>query len=51
MKSSAGGDLPAAIRRLGKVHHVALIVRSIDDASRGGRLTIPRRLGTRAGRN
>jgi methylmalonyl-CoA epimerase len=26
--------VPAAVRRLGKVHHVALIVRSIDDASR-----------------
>jgi methylmalonyl-CoA/ethylmalonyl-CoA epimerase len=26
--------VPSAIRRLGKVHHVALIVRSIDDASR-----------------
>jgi methylmalonyl-CoA epimerase len=29
---SAPGRLPAEIRRLGKVHHVALIVRSIDDA-------------------
>ncbi len=27
-------SVPPAIRRLGKVHHVALIVRSIDDASR-----------------
>ncbi|HEY7131930.1 MAG TPA: methylmalonyl-CoA epimerase [Candidatus Limnocylindrales bacterium] len=26
--------VPPAVRRLGKVHHVALIVRSIDDASR-----------------
>jgi methylmalonyl-CoA/ethylmalonyl-CoA epimerase len=26
--------VPAHVRRLGKVHHVALIVRSIDDASR-----------------
>jgi methylmalonyl-CoA/ethylmalonyl-CoA epimerase len=31
----AGAErVPPAIRRLGKVHHVALIVRSIDDASR-----------------
>jgi methylmalonyl-CoA/ethylmalonyl-CoA epimerase len=29
---SEAGRLPAEIRRLGKVHHVALIVRSIDDA-------------------
>jgi methylmalonyl-CoA/ethylmalonyl-CoA epimerase len=29
---SEPGRLPAEIRRLGKVHHVALIVRSIDDA-------------------
>ena len=28
------GDVPASVRRLGKVHHVALIVRSIDEASR-----------------
>ncbi len=28
----AGRPLPEEIRRLGKVHHVALIVRSIDDA-------------------
>ena len=27
-------DVPASVRRLGKVHHVALIVRSIDEASR-----------------
>jgi methylmalonyl-CoA epimerase len=27
-------QLPEAVRRLGKVHHVALIVRSIDDALR-----------------
>ena len=26
-------NVPPAIRRLGKIHHVALIVRSIDDAS------------------
>ena len=31
--NSLGGDrLPDAIRRIGKVHHVALIVASIDDA-------------------
>jgi methylmalonyl-CoA/ethylmalonyl-CoA epimerase len=30
----AVGAVPAHVRRLGKVHHVALIVRSIDDASR-----------------
>src|SRR3954451_8173327 len=27
-------DLPSSIRRIGKVHHVALIVRSLDDAAR-----------------
>ena len=32
--SSRANDVPADIRSLGKVHHVALIVRSIDDASR-----------------
>jgi methylmalonyl-CoA/ethylmalonyl-CoA epimerase len=30
--SSGATRIPEAIRRLGKVHHVALIVRSIDDA-------------------
>src|SRR6266540_448461 len=29
-----GSLVPEAVRRLGKVHHVALIVRSIDDALR-----------------
>ena len=30
--SSRANDVPADIRSLGKVHHVALIVRSVDDA-------------------
>jgi methylmalonyl-CoA/ethylmalonyl-CoA epimerase len=29
---SPAGQVPQAIRRLGKIHHVALIVRSIEDA-------------------
>ncbi len=32
MRRSTGPLVPEAVRRLGKVHHVALIVRSIDDA-------------------
>jgi methylmalonyl-CoA/ethylmalonyl-CoA epimerase len=34
------GEVPASVRRIGKVHHVALIVRSIDDASRLWRDTL-----------
>jgi methylmalonyl-CoA/ethylmalonyl-CoA epimerase len=33
-RSASGRNLPEAVRRLGKIHHVALIVRSIDDAAR-----------------
>ena len=31
-RRSAEPRVPEVIRRLGKVHHVALIVRSVDDA-------------------
>jgi methylmalonyl-CoA/ethylmalonyl-CoA epimerase len=37
-RGSAG--IPAAVRALGKVHHVALIVRSLDDAGRFWRDTL-----------
>ncbi len=37
---SAAGGVPDHIRGLGKVHHVALIVRSIDDALRFWRDTV-----------
>jgi methylmalonyl-CoA/ethylmalonyl-CoA epimerase len=34
MPNATPAALPETIRRLGKVHHVALIVRSVEDASR-----------------
>ena len=47
MLNSLGADrLPDAIRRIGKVHHVALIVASIDDALGFWRDTLGLELGT-----
>ena len=47
MLNSLGSDrLPDAIRRIGKVHHVALIVASIDDALGFWRDTLGLELGT-----
>ena len=40
------GTLPAAIRDIGKVHHVALIVRSVDDSLRLWRDTLGLELET-----